>query len=692
MKKLFLLLFPLVLFLCVVLFSCTRTPVPEEETTERVRGEQVDIQSFVTEQLGLTPYAVETSDFYVCEGGVTSSGSLSVRCFEDGTATLTVRDYWENTAIVTARVENGVADVKVTQPFSDVGVANVRLFGAKGTGSSDDTAAIQRAVDSLPETGGKVLIPAGVYQVSALILKEGTHLCLQGKVEDPKQGYTAELAERVNGKREFAVLRLKAGGNVLYNHDPSGSGNLGKSDISVSGGVIDMNGSIAAGKVQVDTQQTGTAASGATGTGAVVFSCGENYLFENVIFKDSYNGHVMQLCGVRNTEIRNCMFVGFVARAETKGSSTDITLTREIIQIEYAHSGAIPPSTFEPGEFYYCKNVTITGCYFGESDQCADPLICIGQHGQNGTANCDGLTIEGNVFDNPYYCALRLPNYTHVSIRNNRFYSSRRGRANGYFIELLMMTGDRSFVDENGRTVLVAKSYENDGIRDIDIIGNDFQITGNSNKRVLLADSGDELPGAKSVTNVFRQAPGERGGKSYTGFLKSTYFIGNLNFSENSVLIGSNGVPSDYFIMFGSVVGLTYGNNQMQITSNVSFGNAAFGVRGIINKKQLTADDIYGLKFESSLMNVAVILPNGTGGTIRVTTDGASRVLKLLRGSEHILLDYGIDGNGNAVATVTCEEGYTFTGWKLNGEAYNPGATVTITADTTLSATCVQTP
>ncbi len=46
---------------------------------------------------------------------------------------------------------------------------NVKDFGAKGDGVTDDTAAIQDALN----TGGDVYIPEGVYIVTSLLLTDG---------------------------------------------------------------------------------------------------------------------------------------------------------------------------------------------------------------------------------------------------------------------------------------------------------------------------------------------------------------------------------------------------------------------------------------------------------------------------------------------------------------------------------------
>jgi hypothetical protein len=46
---------------------------------------------------------------------------------------------------------------------------SVTDFGAKGDGRTDDTKAVQSAIDSIPEAGGVVYVPVGVYRTTAPI-------------------------------------------------------------------------------------------------------------------------------------------------------------------------------------------------------------------------------------------------------------------------------------------------------------------------------------------------------------------------------------------------------------------------------------------------------------------------------------------------------------------------------------------
>jgi len=56
------------------------------------------------------------------------------------------------------------------------GVVSVLTSGAKGDNTTDDTHAIQAAIDSGNQTGAAVFFPAGVYRVSQLVMRKGTIL------------------------------------------------------------------------------------------------------------------------------------------------------------------------------------------------------------------------------------------------------------------------------------------------------------------------------------------------------------------------------------------------------------------------------------------------------------------------------------------------------------------------------------
>ena len=63
---------------------------------------------------------------------------------------------------------------------------NVKNKGALGNGTHNDTAAIQAAIDSLPNSGGTVYVPAGRYMIDAtkaLRLHSHTRLKLDSDAE-----------------------------------------------------------------------------------------------------------------------------------------------------------------------------------------------------------------------------------------------------------------------------------------------------------------------------------------------------------------------------------------------------------------------------------------------------------------------------------------------------------------------------
>ncbi|MCK9640836.1 MAG: right-handed parallel beta-helix repeat-containing protein [Prolixibacteraceae bacterium] len=87
-------------------------------------------------------------------------------------------------------------------------VVNVRNTGAKGDGVTDDTAALQSAVDQVAGTGGTVSVPAGTYMINALVflkLKSNMTLKMEGG---------AILKALPNNSENYSIIRIEGVSNV----------------------------------------------------------------------------------------------------------------------------------------------------------------------------------------------------------------------------------------------------------------------------------------------------------------------------------------------------------------------------------------------------------------------------------------------------------------------------------------------
>ena len=72
--------------------------------------------------------------------------------------------------------ENTGSENETPKPYKEV---SARDYGAVGDGQTNDTQAIQAAIDDCAKGSGKVTVPEGKYIVSSLFLKSNVELHLE---------------------------------------------------------------------------------------------------------------------------------------------------------------------------------------------------------------------------------------------------------------------------------------------------------------------------------------------------------------------------------------------------------------------------------------------------------------------------------------------------------------------------------
>jgi parallel beta-helix repeat protein len=127
------------------------------------------------------------------------------------------------------------------------GVVSVVTYGAKGDGTTNDTAAIQTAIDYAKTTGAQVFIPSGVYRVSQLLLREGTILqgVTSGSYPDNNAIPGASVLARIANTNKDLLL-APDGANYCRLFDLAIDGNKNNNTagygLRVADGAVDQEG------------------------------------------------------------------------------------------------------------------------------------------------------------------------------------------------------------------------------------------------------------------------------------------------------------------------------------------------------------------------------------------------------------------------------------------------------------------
>jgi hypothetical protein len=101
-----------------------------------------------------------------------SDGNLKIR--SDGT----LDAYYQKPG--TGIPASDLATTVQTQLDTGNPVINVKAYGATGDGTTDDTTAIQAALDAVPSSGGTVLLPAGTYVITSTLVIDKENTVLEG--------------------------------------------------------------------------------------------------------------------------------------------------------------------------------------------------------------------------------------------------------------------------------------------------------------------------------------------------------------------------------------------------------------------------------------------------------------------------------------------------------------------------------
>lgn len=390
---------------------------------------------------------------------------------------------------------------------------NVKDYGAIGDGVNDDRQAIQDAIDAAAQGlgGGNVYFPEGTYLVKEIVfLKSHTHLELNEK---------ATILNGINIKNHPSIVFMTG----LFTDDGAQVEWGPTEDISYSGGTIDMNGAL---------NEEGTKAKNLpliNSSGAFAIGNSNNVTIKNVTFKDSYQGHAIQIAGSKNVLVDNSRFLG---QALPKTMKDGQIISKESIQIEPLTRKGFPYALNDDGE--KSENVTIQNSYFGKSDKSGELVTAIGTHYQTlSTQNPSNIKILNNHFDNMMYAGVRFTGFTDVLIKGNRFDKKVKGESVHY--------------RESGAALVNAYSYKNtkdllDLNKQVVIAENIFNIADPKTKAIRVAKDSAEYLGKVSDITVTKNVINNNSKETEQPNIELLRVSDNLVVSENSIFGGKEGI------------------------------------------------------------------------------------------------------------------------------------------------------
>ena len=491
---------------------------------------------------------------------------------------------------VSERSANGV---EASQPTTDT--LNVKDFGAVGDGVTDDHEAMQAAIDAASQGlgGGKLYFPEGTYLVKKMVqLKSNIDIRLHDD---------ATIVNGINFQGRPSIVFMTGpfinGGDKIF-WEPT-------ENISFTGGTIDMNGAL---------NEEGTKPKNLpfiNSSGGFAIGNSSNVTIRNVTFKDSYQGHAIQIAGSKNVLVDQSRFLG---QALPKTIKDNAMITKESIQIEPMTRKGFPYALNETG--VKSENVTIQNSYFGKSDKSGELVTAIGTHYQAiTTQNPSNIKILNNHFDNLVYSGIRFTGFTDIVIKDNVFDKKTKEESVRY--------------REEGGALVNAFSYKNtEDVLDL-------------NKKVVITNNRFNIKDPK--TQAIRVA---RDSEEYLGKVKDIEVTNNIinNQAQDSkvpsieLLRISDGLTVSGNVINGGKDGIVINNSTGSITAIDNFFSNLTG-----NSISLLNSGDYG--------NISVVAL-GLGNADIHTENGNYHVIARNKNGYYYLATYSDDQLANLIDKV----------------------------------------
>ena len=285
----------------------------------------------------------------------------------------------------------------IAERFADT--INVKDFGAKGDGVTDDTTAIRAAFNYAGIlSSAKIFFPAGTYLTGSCSMPGNIY------VDASKAVFVRPLTSKTFFQNSLGISTTDGLGVNGY----AGNGN-----IVWHGGVFQGGG-------QYGTSQSFQFFS---------FGHARNITVENAIFYDHCgNGHAIELAGVEGVRILDCSFLGFNA-SYMEGDTPATATTREAVQLECLVSSGF---WFANYDYTPTRFVTVEGCRFAPNPDTGLPAhkVAVGGHAaarpSSGEAHIHDVSVVNNIFEGVSYSCVRAVGWENVVFSCNKNYSVAR--------------------------------------------------------------------------------------------------------------------------------------------------------------------------------------------------------------------------------------------------------------------------